>query len=142
MESSRTEAIPSFHDGSFDGVWIPADNMAHLFLTTVEHKRFTVVLDGVKTMHLENVRQGNIVFAVSIIDTGQLTESHIESLLYELSNIARDRQIATLLASARQEGLRMLEMTTSYGAEGVVLFKRIELLEGQAMKNSTPSDPL
>jgi hypothetical protein len=141
MESSRTEAIPSFHDGSFDGVWIPAENMAHLFLTTVEHKRFTVVLDGVKAMHLENVRQGNIVFAVSIIDTGQLTESHIESL-YELSNIARDRQIATHLASARQAGLKMLEMTTSYGAEGVVLFKRIELLEGQAMKNSTPSDPL
>jgi len=81
-------------------------------------------------MHLENVREGNIVFDVSLIDTGQLTESHIESL-YELSKVARDRQIATLLASARQEGLRMLEMTTSYGAEGVVLFKGIELLQGQ-----------
>ena len=130
MELSRSEAIPTFHDGSFDGVWISADNMVQLFLTTVDHKRFTVVLDGVKAMHLENVREGNIVFDVSLIDTGQLTERHIESL-YELSNVARDRQIATLLASARQEGLRMLEMTTSYGAEGVVLFKGIELLQGQ-----------
>jgi hypothetical protein len=141
MELPRTEPIPSFHDGSFDGVWIPADNMAHLFLTTVEHKRFTIVLEGVKAMHLENVRQGNIVFGMNLIGTDQLTESHIE-LLYELSNIARDQQIATLLASARQGGLRMLEMTTSYGAEGVVLFKGIELLDGQAMINSMPADPL
>ena len=32
----------------------------------------------------------------------------------------------------------MLEMTTSYGAEGVVLFKSIGLLEGQVM----PADQL
>ncbi len=141
MESLRTDAIPSFHDGSFDGVWIPGENMAHLFLTTVDHKRFTVVLDGVKALHLENVREGNVVFDVNLTDTGQLTESHLESL-YELSNVARDRQIATLLASARQAGLRMLEMTTSYGAEGVVLFKDIQLVEGQAMINSMSPDPL
>ena len=83
MDLSRSEAMPSFHDGSFDGVWIPAGKMAHLFLTTVDHKRFTVVLKGVKAMHLENVREGNIVFDVTLIDTGQLTESHIESL-YDL----------------------------------------------------------
>ena len=81
-------------------------------------------------MHLWNIREGNIVFEVGFIDTDQLTESHIESA-YEISDIGRDRQIATLLASARKEGLRMLEMTTSYGAEGVVLFKDIELLERQ-----------
>jgi hypothetical protein len=130
MELPRLDAIPSFHDGSFDGVWIPAKNIAHLFLTTVDHKRFTVALYGVKALHLWNIRQGNIVFDVSLIDTDQLTEGHIESV-YQLSNVARDRQIARHLASARQEGLRMLEMTTSYGAEGVVLFKGIELSERQ-----------
>lgn len=141
MELSQAEAIPSFHDGSFDGVWIPGDNMAHLFLTTVDHERFTLVLDGVRAMHLENIREGNVVFDVILLDTGKLTESHIESL-YELSNIARDGQIAALLAAARQESLRMLEMTTSYGAEGVILFKDIELLRGQVMMKSMPAGPL
>jgi len=126
----KSDAIPSFHDGSFDGVMIPAENKAHLFLTTLDNQQFTLALEGVKALHLWNIREGNIVFEVGFIDTDQLTESHIESA-YEISDIGRDRQIATLLASARKEGLRMLEMTTSYGAEGVVLFKDIELLERQ-----------
>ena len=91
------------------------------------------MLEGVKALHLWNIREGNIVFDLILIDTDQLTEGHIESA-YELSTIARDRQIATLLASARQEGLRMLEMTTSYGAEGVVLFKGIEISERLQLK--------
>jgi hypothetical protein len=128
MELLRSDAIPSFHDGSFDGLLIPAKNKAHLFLTTVDKRRFTVALDGVKSLHLSNVREGNIVFDVIVVDTDQLTEGHIESAC-ELSDIDKDRQVAKLLASARQEGLRMLEMTTSYGAEGVVLFKGIELSE-------------
>src|ERR1700719_1493441 len=107
-----------------------------LFLTTTDNKRFTVALEGVRALHLWNIREGNIVFDLILIDTDQLTEGHIESA-YELSNIARDRQMATLLASARQEGLRMLEMTTSYGAEGVVLFKSIELSERQQSKPGT-----
>ena len=130
MESSESDAIPSFHDGSFDGVWLPANNTAHLFLTTSDNKRFTVVFEGVKSLRLWNIKEGNIVLDVSLIETDQLTESHIESA-YELSDIARDRQIATLLASARHEGLRMFESTPSYGAEGVVLFTGIKLLDRQ-----------
>ena len=130
MELSRSDAIPSFHDGSFDGVLIPAKNKAHLFLTTADNKRFTVAFDGVRALRLSNIRQGNIVLDISLVNTDQLTEGHIESA-YELSDIGRDRQVAGLLASARQEGLRMFEMTTSFGAEGVVLFKNIELLERQ-----------
>ena len=108
----------------------------HLFLTTLDNKRFTVALEGVKALHLWNIRAGNIVFDVSLIGTDQLNEGHIESA-YELGVIDRDQEIATLLASARQEGLRMLEMTTSYGAEGVVLFKGIELSERRQSKAGT-----
>ena len=132
----RADAIPSFHDGSFDGVWIPGENQVHLFLTTVDNKRFTVALEGVKALHLWNIREGNIVFDVSLINADQLNESHIESA-YELGVIDRDQEIATLLASARQEDLRMLEMTTSYGAERVVLFKGIEISERQQLKPGT-----
>jgi len=116
MELSRSDSIPSFHDGSFDGLWIPADGKVHLFLTTVDNQGFTIALEEVKALHLWNVRKGNIVFDVSLIDTDQLTGDHMESP-YELSDIARDQSIAAHLASARHKGLRMLEMTTSYGAE-------------------------
>jgi len=77
MELARSDAIPSFHDESFDGVWIPVKNKVHLFLTTVDNKRFTVGLEGVKALHLWNIREGNL--DVSLIDTDQLTEGHIES---------------------------------------------------------------
>lgn len=137
MELSRSDAIPSFHDGSFDGLLIPGKNKVHLFLTTLDNQRFTIALDGVDAMHLWNIRAGNIVFDVSLIDTDQLDGSHMESA-YELSDIARGQAVASHLASARQAGLRMLEMTTSYGAEGVVLFKDIELLERPAIAERKP----
>ena len=94
MELPQSDALPSFHDGSFDGMWIQANNKVQ------------------STAPVERT----------------LNKGHIESA-YELSNIARDQEIAKLLASARQEGLRLLEMTTSYGVEGIVLFKGIELSE-------------
>ena len=95
----------------------------------MDRKRFTVVLEGVKALHIWNIREGNIVFDVSLIESDKLTEDHIESA-YEISVVARDRQIAGLLSSARQEGLRMLEMTTSYGASGVCTLQRHRSLGG------------
>jgi hypothetical protein len=126
----QSDAIPDFHDGSFDGVLLHAGDKAYLFLTTLDNKQFTLAVRGVKSLHLRNIREGNIVLGVRLIETDHLTEGDIDAVC-ELSDIDKDRQIAKLLASARQEGLRMLEMTTSYCAEGVVLFKDLELSEKQ-----------
>ena len=129
MGLSRSNALPDFHDGSFDGLWILGNKKVHLFLTNVDKERVTIVLDGVEALWLRDIWAGNIIFDVLIVDTNELTESHIESV-YKLSDIAKEGQIAALLASAQTAGLRGLEIMSSYGAEGIVLFKGIELSKG------------
>lgn len=130
MELSRSDAMPSFHDGSFDGLYLPGDKRARLFLTTLNKEQFTIVLDGVEALRLCDVKEGNIVNGVLFIDTNELTEGHI-SFAHDLSDIARDKEhIAACLASAQKAGLRGLAIKSSYGLEGVVLFKRIEFSKG------------
>jgi hypothetical protein len=128
MELSISDELPSFHDGLFEGVWISIDKRVHLFLRTADNRPFTLVLGGVKRMKLSDVRQGNTILDLVLISTDQLTEEHIESV-HEISDVNRQAQIAKLLASARQEKLKLLELSASYGAEGDVLCQSVQLLE-------------
>jgi hypothetical protein len=126
------ETEPSFHDGSFDGVWLPGDKSVYLFVRTVDDKRFTIVLRDVFSMKLDNVRQGNSIFDITLTDTDQLTAERLLAI-YEVSDVKRDEQIARLLASTRAQRLKMLEMSTSYGAEGGALCRSAHIGEGTFM---------
>jgi hypothetical protein len=44
-----------FHDGSFEGLWIDAEN-AHVFLADFGHMRFVLVAKGVVRLALNGVR--------------------------------------------------------------------------------------
>jgi hypothetical protein len=44
------DAMPDFHDGSFDGLYLPGDKKAQLFLTTLDKEPFTIVLHGVEAL--------------------------------------------------------------------------------------------
>ena len=77
-------------------------------------------------MNASNVRQGNIILDLALLNAEQLTADHIEDL-YELSQVDRDVQIERLLTSARTEDLNLLQMSSSYGAQCVVLFSSVEL---------------
>jgi hypothetical protein len=138
-ELSRSKAIPGFHDGFFDGMWI-SEETVYLFLRTADNKRCEIVLGGVKALKLSNVLEGNIILDLGLVDTNQLTESHIASV-YEISDVAKDSQIKNLLTSARRASLKMLQLRSSYGAEGVVLCGSAELTEPTII-DSRLSDPL
>jgi hypothetical protein len=131
--------IPGFHDGFFDGVWI-SEETVYLFVRTADNKRSEIVLGGVEALKLSNVREGNIIFDVGLVDTDQLTESDIASV-YEISEVGKDAQITNLLTSARRASLKMLQLSSSYGAEGAVLCRSAELTEPRII-GSTFSDPL
>ncbi len=133
-------AIPGFHDGSFDGVWISAEGTVHLFVRTEDNKAFNIVLRGVKALKLSNIREGNIILDVGLVDTDQLTASHIASV-YEISDVGKDAQITNLLTSARRASLKMLQLWSSYGAEGVVLCRSAELTKPTII-DPTLSDPV
>jgi hypothetical protein len=125
-ELSGSGAIPDFHDGFFDGVWISAEKTVHLFVRTMDNKQFKIVLGGVKALKLSNIREGNIILDVCLVNTDQLTASHIATA-YEISDASKNHQITNLLTSARQANLKMLQLRSSYGAEGVVLCRSAEL---------------
>ena len=117
--------MPDFHDGFFDGLRISDPKMVHVFLRTADKRPFTLVLHGVKLMNVSNVRQGNIILDLVLLNAQQVTAAHIEEL-YEVVGVQRIEQVERLLASARQEGLSVLDMSASYGAEGIALFSRAE----------------
>jgi hypothetical protein len=131
MTEFGSGAIPDFHDGFFDGVWISAERTVHLFVRTVDNKQFKIVLDGVKALKLSNIREGNIILDLGLIQADQLTASDIASA-YEISDADKDRQIANLLTAARRGGLKMFQLRSSYGAEGVALCGSAELAESKA----------
>jgi hypothetical protein len=123
-------AFPEMHDGFFDGLWISGnDKTVHLFLRTDTGERSTIVLKDVERMNVLNVKAGNIIFGVVLVDSGKLTLQHIERL-YETSDTDKLKQI---LQTARQRQLSVLELTASYGAEGTVLFVSAEILSGHVL---------
>jgi hypothetical protein len=101
----------------------------HLFLRTDTGERSTIVLKDVERMNVLNVKAGNIIFGVVLVDSGKLTLQHIERL-YETSDTDKLKQI---LQTARQRQLSVLELTASYGAEGTVLFVSAEILSGHVL---------
>jgi hypothetical protein len=58
--------LPDFHDGFFDGLWLRDKDTAILFLRTLSGERYSLQLGKVDTLRLDNLREGNIVFDVTV----------------------------------------------------------------------------
>ena len=117
--------MPDFHDGSFDGLWISDKKRIHLFLSTIDKRRFTLVLHEVKRFNASNVKQGNIILDLTLLDTQQLTSAIVKNV-YDLVGVQEEGRTDQFLSSAKREGLKALEISSSYGAECTALFGRAE----------------
>jgi hypothetical protein len=112
--------IPSFHDGYFDGVWIGPNKLVKFFLRTVNEQSFVLMLEGVQSLVLTDIRQGNIILDLVIRNSAEITPSDIK----ELHGVGPDKpQAASLLKTAMEQDLQVLEINPSYGANGLVLFQ-------------------
>jgi hypothetical protein len=100
----------------------------YLFVRTVDKKRSSVLLSGVAALRIENVREGNLIFDLAVLETNQVTADHIE-YVYDPSEQAKNEQIANLLASAQRDRLKLFRMRSSYGAECLALCEKVELSE-------------
>src|SRR5437016_4235203 len=114
--------LPNLHDGFFDGVWLSGDDRACLFVRTLEGERFTIVLNGVTRMNISNLWAGNIIFDLVFVPPEALTIAHIEQVYGGFPTVDVDGA-RKQLDSARQKQLSILEINTSCGAEGDVLFR-------------------
>ena len=119
--------FPNFHDGSFDGFRIKeAEGVIDFFLTTVDKKVFTLTFYGVERMNLSDVWEGSSIFDLLFRDGNSITLPDLAELYH--GSVTHDEG-AALLASIRERELKVMEMNTSYGAHGSVLFERHELVE-------------
>jgi hypothetical protein len=116
--------IPNFHDGHFDGLRIGQNKSVDLYLRTQDGKSFNLVLQDVDALTLTEVKAGNIIFDLVLRNNEQLTRSDMAEL-YGVDGDAP--QAADLLNQKRDLGLQLLEINASYGAQGSVLFRALEI---------------
>jgi hypothetical protein len=121
--------LPDFHDGFFDGFYVAGNKSMCLFLRTQRERRYTLLLEGVEALKIAGVRQGNIILDISLLTAEQLTVSLMEELYEIPPGEGADEKLAKLLDSANRAGLQCLELSPSYGAECIALFKKVEIEE-------------
>jgi hypothetical protein len=125
-ENSCMTGLPNLHDGFFDGVWLSADKSVRLFVRTVAGERSTIVLTDVEALNINGLRTGNIIFELVLIAPDKLTMEDMTQV-YDLKPDEAE-QARKLLSNARERSLSALEMNTSYGAEGKVLFRAMDAI--------------
>src|SRR5579864_6307193 len=72
-----------FHDGFFEGLWVPEKGSVHLYLSTLGRERATVLLTGVVMLKVTGFKEGNIIFDVTTRDREEITSQDIADL-YDL----------------------------------------------------------
>jgi len=126
--TEKTMGIPNFHDGFFDGFRITADKAVHLFLRTSDQAAYTLVLTGVRAMRISGVMAGNIILDIVVRGAEQMSAADMGEI-YGLPSDAS--QALASLASAREKHLQLLELNPSYGADGLILFEKLEIAPGK-----------
>lgn len=118
-----------FHDGYFEGIWIPGTGTVHVFLSTSDRQQSTAVLSGVVMLKASGLKEGNIILEVGTRD-GNLDDI---AVLYDLGP---DHEPATweteLVDKISRRFLLLFEINPSYGGECLILAKALELLDRQA----------
>ena len=127
-------SLPNLHDGFFDGLWLSDKKAACLFVRTVNGERSTILLSDVEALNIRNLRQGNIILDVMLIAPDALGVEQVNEA-YALEN-EQENISHGLLEKAQQKKLCALEMSTSYGAEGTVLFRTARVVPGHAMESA------
>jgi len=118
-----------YHDGFFEGLWIPEKGKAEVYLSTTTGERSTVILTGVVMLKVTGLKEGNIIFDVTIRTAQEITLMDIA----ELYDLRSDRQPAAwenqLLENADRNGFRLFQISPSYGGSCLVLCQDIEFMK-------------
>lgn len=123
-------SLPNLHDGFFDGLYLSADKRARFFVRTAAGERSTIVLTDVESLNIRDLKAGNIIFDLVLIEPQNLTLKDIEQV-YDLNCHAEEIQL--LLRKAQESGLYGFALNPSYGAEGMVLFRALSTLPGHIL---------
>lgn len=116
-----------FHDGFFEGFWIPGKEVVHVYLSTPSGQRSAAVLTGVVMLKAGGFREGNVI--LDVLSRDEIALSDIEEL-YDLQPGHEPQPWeGDLLKRAQGEALLLFEVNASYGGTCLVLAKTVEILE-------------
>jgi len=125
------ENPPNFHDGYVDGVLVSERN-ARILIRTADDQRFTIILRDVKSLAVNDFRQGNIILSLEWLEPANIADDSILSYYSlrenEMSQLLRERWLKEI--SGKQ--LQALEICPSYGASLTAIFRGWELVTGFA----------
>jgi len=127
--------IPNLHDGYFDGLWLSGNKEntgACLFVRAADGERYTLTLTGVVRLNIQDIRQGNIILDVLLIPPDILTVERVGQA-YDLEGEHDEAMAHRMFEKAQQERLCALEMSTSYGAYGTILFRAAAIVPGHIL---------
>jgi hypothetical protein len=111
-----------FHDGYLDGLFLHG-SAASIFLSTASKQAFVLQVSGVRSLKVDNFRQGNIIFDVLVRDGAELTVDDVKQF-FEFKDEAKSLE---KLEHLRHGGLVVLEINPSYGAACSILAESVEL---------------
>lgn len=94
-----------------------------LFLSTDEQQSFIFHLAGLRSLRLNDFRQGNIIFDVIVRAGDEVTSRDI----VELFGFLDEEKALQKLEEVHREGLIVLEINPSYGASCLMLATSVTL---------------
>jgi hypothetical protein len=115
-----------FHDGFFDGLMLD-DSVSHIFVSTPQKKRFVIRAQNVASLTAGEFKEGNIIFDVLIRSSDEVTLEDIQAVYSHFSGVDASIQAQRALEKARENGLSLLEIGSSYGATCLLLARSFEL---------------
>jgi len=127
-ERTQMKGYEQFHDGYFEGIWIPSQGAAHVYLATSDRQRSTAVLTGVVMVKVTGLKEGNIILDVGTRGASEPTLEEIANLYDLTSGHEPAAWELQLLERVRNKSLCLFEINCSYGGECLILAESVELL--------------
>ena len=70
------DSAPDFHDGYVDGVLL-SQHEARILLRTVAGRQFTLLLNELERLRVNDLKEGNIIFEINFFEPRQLAPDFI-----------------------------------------------------------------
>jgi hypothetical protein len=119
----------NLHDGFVDGVFI-SDSTVRIFLRSVTGEQFTLMLNEVDALRVNDFKKGNIIFELRFLSPDQLDADFVFEI-YEYSEHDKNNFVLKdWIGKAKEKELAAIELTSSYGCSLFALFKNRTLLSG------------
>jgi hypothetical protein len=120
---------PSFYDGFVDGILL-GEGSARIFVRTLHGEKFTILLGDVKTLVMNDFRQGNIILSLGWLDATDISDPGLFG--YDCEPVGADSVVprSRFMGEIGDQQLRALEISPSYGASLMAIFKESEMKSG------------